>query len=212
MKVAAYHSLVFFFVIMTCVCGCVPFLEVPTQYTVNNLRLDRSIRGLNGGVPKDRWLLVEGKKRTLSVMEGYAVKKIFSGLSFGSGGIRHKARKGDGVTPVGQYRIGWLNPNSRFKLFFGLNYPNGNDADRAVADGTISRNEASYIKSLERFHRTPPQNTRLGGMVGIHGVGMGDLAVHHALNWTDGCVALDNEQIDELYRWISIGMMVEIRP
>ena len=48
-------------------------------------------------------------------------------------------------------------------------------------------------------------------MIGIHGIGDGDRGVHRDFNWTNGCVALTNEEIDELLRWVKIGTPVEIR-
>ena len=48
-------------------------------------------------------------------------------------------------------------------------------------------------------------------MIGIHGIGNGDIEVHKEYNWTNGCVALTNEEIDELVKWINIGTPVEIR-
>ena len=58
--------------------------------------------------------------------------------------------------------------------------------------------------------RTPPQDTPLGGQIGIHGVGAGDPRIHSAgINWTSGCVALDNHQIDALRPMVKKGMRVK---
>jgi L,D-peptidoglycan transpeptidase YkuD (ErfK/YbiS/YcfS/YnhG family) len=51
----------------------------------------------------------------------------------------------------------------------------------------------------------------LGGSIGIHGVGAGNRRIHEDFNWTEGCVALTNEQIDDLDRYIHIGTRVVIR-
>jgi len=51
----------------------------------------------------------------------------------------------------------------------------------------------------------------LGGGIGIHGIGRGDLDIHRQYNWTNGCVALDNDQITDLARWIGVGTRVVIR-
>ena len=53
--------------------------------------------------------------------------------------------------------------------------------------------------------------TALGGQLGIHGLGVGDAEIHRAYNWTRGCVALEDWQIDELRPWLRVGMPVEIR-
>ena len=57
----------------------------------------------------------------------------------------------------------------------------------------------------------PPQVTPLGGYLGIHGVGEGDPGIHADFNWTHGCIALTNQQIDDLAGWIRIGMRVVVR-
>ncbi len=57
----------------------------------------------------------------------------------------------------------------------------------------------------------PPQETPLGGYIGIHGIGRGDPAIHQKFNWTQGCIALTNRQIDDLSKWVHVGMRVVIR-
>jgi hypothetical protein len=59
--------------------------------------------------------------------------------------------------------------------------------------------------------RLPPQNTALGGRIGLHGLGRGDPKVHQQFNWTNGCIALTNEQIDQLLTWVGKGTRVSIR-
>jgi lipoprotein-anchoring transpeptidase ErfK/SrfK len=68
----------------------------------------------------------------------------------------------------------------------------------------------SILKALQQ-HRTPPQNTPLGGRLGIHGIGRANPAIHKAINWTDGCVALTNQQIRQLSPWVQVGTRVVIR-
>jgi hypothetical protein len=48
----------------------------------------------------------------------------------------------------------------------------------------------------------PPQNTPLGGFLGIHGIGRGDIRIHRAFHWTQGCVAVTNEEMNALAHWI----------
>lgn len=59
--------------------------------------------------------------------------------------------------------------------------------------------------------KTPPQNTQLGGHIGIHGIGQGNPAIHNNYNWTNGCIALTNKQIDQLSQWVKTGTVVNIR-
>ncbi len=191
--------------------GCAPYRSRHAVDQRRFVKIQRSVPKVTGQVPLGRWLLINGTNRTLTVMEGGSPIKVFYEISFGGGGVGYKLKRGDMITPVGRYAIGWVNRESKFELFFGLTYPNGKDAERGVAQGVISPTEAQYLQVLERMHHTPPQNTNMGGMIGIHGVGMGNADLHRVLNWTDGCIALDNDQIYELSSWISLGMVVEIK-
>ena len=193
-------------------CGCVPYGPQSHSHVRQVVKIQRPIPKLIEQVPAGRWLLINGSLRTLTVMEKTFPRQVFSGISFGGGGVGHKTRMGDMITPIGRYAIGWVNRSSKFELFFGITYPNAKDAERGLAQGLISPAEARYIQYLSKMRNIPPQNTRLGGMIGIHGVGMGDVALHRVLNWTDGCIALDNDQIYNLSSWISEGMVVEIKP
>ena len=158
-----------------------------------------------------RWVLVEGAERRLSVYDGSKVIAQFTPAAVGTKGVGLKARSGDQMTPLGTFRIGWKSETSKYHIFLGLDYPSADYATRALSDGRIDG--ATYkriISALERGE-TPPQNTVLGGMIGIHGLGMADAEVHPFLNWTNGCIALTNEQIEELCQLISVGDLVHIR-
>lgn len=80
----------------------------------------------------------------------------------------------------------------------------------ALAEGKISARAATTIEKAAAQHRLPPQSGPLGGGIGIHGIGRGDPAVHAAFNWTDGCIALSNEQLRDFARWAKLGMRVEV--
>ncbi len=161
--------------------------------------------------PNGRWLLVDTRTKVLKVMQDDQPIQTFSNVALGSRGAGIKQRRGDSTTPIGTFRIGWVNEKSRFRRFFGLDYPNLDYAERGYRQGLID--EYTYLRIKEDLiaGRTPPQNTPLGGQIGIHGIGAGDPKIHANFNWTEGCVALDNQQIDLLTPWIQIGMLVEIR-
>jgi len=162
-------------------------------------------------VPAEPWLLVDTKADTLTVMKGTRPLEVFHNIALGIRGAGIKYRRGDEITPVGKFRVGWVNPYSRFKLFFGLDYPNQEYADRAYQQGRIDAATHRRIVTALEKGKTPPQNTPLGGQIGIHGVGAGDPEVHEYFNWTAGCIALDNAQIERLSKWVRIGTQVEIR-
>lgn len=157
------------------------------------------------------WVLVDTRRDMLSVMRGDRPIEVFYNIAIGSAGAGRKYMSGDNVTPLGTFRIGWVNWHSRFKTFYGLDYPNQDYADRAYRAGLISKLDYDSIRYALAMGATPPQDTLVGGSIGIHGLGQGDPAVHAQYNWTNGCIALDNQQIDRLSRWVNVGTTVEIR-
>jgi murein L,D-transpeptidase YafK len=162
--------------------------------------------------PRDPWLLVDTRADRLMIMQGQQPVEVFHQVALGSSGAGFKHRRGDNKTPVGVFRVGWINDHSRFKRFIGLDYPNLEYAERALREHRIDHLTYERIRAAWMNGYTPPQDTPLGGQIGIHGVGAGDPQVHGAgIDWTSGCVALDNHQIEALRPWVKVGMRVEIR-
>jgi murein L,D-transpeptidase YafK len=116
-----------------------------------------------------------------------------------------KVRQGDRRTPVGEFYIFTKNDKSAFYLSLGLSYPNAAHAERGLRDGLITRVQYSTIMRALRAKKTPPQNTALGGDIYIHGNGAQS-------DWTWGCVALENEDIRELFDAVKVGTPVTIEP
>jgi len=161
--------------------------------------------------PAEEYVLVDIKSDRLELRhEGKAVD-TFDNIAIGVAGAGIKRKRGDGVTPYGSFRITSINRASKFHIFIGLNYPTTEYATRGLAAGVISQKEFDDITAAEREHRLPPQNTTLGGWIGIHGIGQGSLEIHKTVNWTDGCVALTNRQIEDLVKLVRPGMLVIIR-
>mgnify|MGYP000858934274 FL=1 len=161
---------------------------------------------------REPWLLIDTKADKLIVMQNAQPVEVFHQIAVGSSGAGLKYQRGDNKTPLGVFRVGWVNDHSRFNKFIGLDYPNPDYAERALREHRIDRSTYERIHSAWISGRTPPQDTPLGGQIGIHGVGAGNPRVHEAgIDWTSGCVALDNWQINALRPWIKVGMRVEIR-
>ncbi|MEI6415115.1 MAG: L,D-transpeptidase [Pseudomonadota bacterium] len=170
--------------------------------------------GLDGraGIPEvSRWVLVDTQGQTLSVMEGEAIKKIYRDISIGRFGASDRRVRGDAKTPIGQYRITEVHPKSQFHRFLALDFPNIEDAERAFRDGRISATDRDRILAAKLHGREPPADTPLGGHIGIHGIGSGNASVHGRFNWTQGCVALRDTQLNELMNWVGVGTAVVIR-
>jgi murein L,D-transpeptidase YafK len=157
------------------------------------------------------WLLVETAPHVLKVMEGDHDLEVFERIALGRRGVGLFKERGDYKTPLGEYHIGWINENSRYHRFFGFTYPNRENAERAFTTGLIGPDTYRTILRTSIGAAIPPQNTVLGGQIGIHGLGRASLAVHEFFDWTQGCIAMTNEQIDRLSTWVKKGTLVVIR-
>lgn len=127
-------------------------------------------------------------------------------VALGSGVGEHKLMEGDRRTPSGHYRIVEARDSDQFHRFLQLNYPSVDDAKRALKEHRISRYDYRRILEAHIYNRTPPQDTALGGAIGIHGIGVETdekIEIHGLANWTKGCIAMRNHEIDELMAYVS---------
>jgi murein L,D-transpeptidase YafK len=159
----------------------------------------------------DTWLLIDTGARTLQVFDGENVLRRYDNIAIGRAGAASRRALGDEQTPLGTFRVSSIRAQTRYHRFFGISYPALDDARRAHADGRITDAELEAIRHAHEQGLEPPANTPLGGNIGIHGLGGGDPRVHEDFNWTDGCIALTNEQIDDLAQWVRLRMIVVIR-
>jgi murein L,D-transpeptidase YafK len=132
-------------------------------------------------------------------------------IALGNNPTGSKQRQGDGATPEGDYYITHKNPRSNFYLSLGVSYPNVVDADNGLKEGLITKAEHQAIIAAIRAKTKPPQNTRLGGDIFIHGGGTGKL-FGLVRDWTLGCVALENDEIKELFEMVPVKTPVKIVP
>ena len=165
---------------------------------------DASDRSPLGTPVADARIEVRKSERRLLLYSGDQLIRSYT-IGLGFEPVQDKAREGDGATPEGEYFIVVKNPKSQFYLSVGLNYPNAADADRGLESGLISVAEHREIRRAERRGVRPPWDTALGGEIFIHGRGAGS-------DWTLGCIALDDADMKELYRAISVGTRVRIKP
>ncbi len=124
-----------------------------------------------------------------------------------------KVRQGDLRTPEGTYFICGHSP-SAYYLALWISYPNIEDARRGLKDGLITDKQFESIKAALKEGKCPLQNTKLGGEILVHGqLQPGDInpgAVREYQDWTNGCVALFNSNIRELYEFIPDGTPLRI--
>ena len=145
----------------------------------------------------------KAQRRLLLFSAGQLVRTYRIGL--GLSPVGDKVRAGDRRTPEGEFYIFTKNERSAFYLSLGLSYPNAAHAERGFRDGLITRPQDDAITRALRAKKTPLQNTHLGGDIYIHGNGAQS-------DWTWGCVALENEDIRELFDAVSVGTPVKIEP
>lgn len=149
-------------------------------------------------------IVVHKKDRLLELWDGDTLVKTY-GVALGLAPEGHKVKQGDNKTPEGTYFICYRNRGSAFHLFLGFSYPNARDAESARVSRLIDAKTATRIAEAEKAKKRPTWESPLGGAVGIHGGGIGS-------DWTWGCVALENADMDEI--WVSApeGTPLEILP
>ena len=150
-----------------------------------------------------RIVVSKGQRRLELYADGRLVRTYRIGL--GLNPVPDKQRQGDRATPEGEFYVFTKNGKSAFYLSLGVSYPNVEDAARGLRDHLISRAQHDAIVKAIKRKATPPQNTALGGDIYIHGNGAGS-------DWTWGCVALENEDIRELFDSVLVGTAVTIKP
>jgi murein L,D-transpeptidase YafK len=136
-------------------------------------------------------ILIEKKDRKMILLsKGQAIKSYK--IALGGNPVGAKERKGDNKTPEGLYTIDSRNKNSKYHLSLHISYPNEKDRKRAKELGVSP-----------------------GGDIMIHGIknGMGWVgSIHTWYDWTQGCIAVTDKEIEEIDKLVPNGTVVEIRP
>jgi murein L,D-transpeptidase YafK len=138
----------------------------------------------------DGILVIKSERRLYLLRQGRAVRAYDVALGFNP--VGHKLHEGDGRTPEGLYVLGEALPESRFYRALPISYPAPDDVERARALGLRPGGRIM-------IHGLPPSGARMGRQ-------------HLYLDWTDGCVAVTNEEIDEIALAVRPGTPIEIRP
>ena len=136
-------------------------------------------------------VLVLKKERTLQLLSGGTVIKSYK-VALGGEPVGQKTRQGDHKTPEGVYVLDFRNSHSQFYKAIHISYPNARDRSLARQKGVSA-----------------------GGDVFVHGLpnGYGYVGAAHRLkDWTDGCIAVTNEEMDEIWAAVADGTPIEIRP
>lgn len=138
------------------------------------------------GVRADKLAVYKGKRRMEYWSDNQLVKTYI--ISLGGNPIGHKQVEGDSKTPEGLYYINDKNPNSGYHLNLGISYPNKADQER---------------------------NKNPGGQIKIHGLKNGQGIIgkfQRFVDWTDGCIAVTNQEIEELFHTVPMGTPIYLYP
>ena len=153
---------------------------------------------------KEPLIVVKKSKRRLELFDGKRLVRTYK-MVLGFTPTGDKEVEGDGRTPEGEFYVFTKNAESRFHLSLGISYPAPDDAIRGIENKLITAQEAEAITKANAENGMPPQKTALGGEIYIHGGGTDE-------DWTDGCVALKDEEITELFNAVPVGTKVRILP
>ncbi len=153
-----------------------------------------------------RTIVIYKAARRLELRCGETVAGRY-GVSLGFAPEGHKHHEGDGRTPEGEYFIS-TKYHSKFHRSLQVAYPNAVDADRGLRDGQIGPAQHRAIVGAFKGCRTPPQNTALGSYIQVHGGGGG----RDYSDWTLGCVALENDAIEQAFAFHRPGCSPDGHP
>lgn len=145
---------------------------------------------LDKNAPIDKVLVVKSERKLHLMSQGFILKSYR--ISLGKKPLGDKLHEGDQRTPEGIYWLDWRKPSSNYQLSMHISYPNADDVKRARSKGL-----------------------RPGGMIMIHGTPInGEYPEWYfaTLDWTNGCIALTNEDMQEVWNTVKDGTMIEIRP
>ena len=147
-------------------------------------------RSLPADAHADR-VVVRKSARVLELYQGTQLLRSYP-IALGRVPLGHKQQEGDGRTPEGHYVLDYRNPRSSYHKALHVSYPSVSDASAAQARGVSP-----------------------GGLIMVHGVrnGLGFVGrLHRLFDWTDGCIALTDAEIDEIWRSVPDGTPIEIEP
>ena len=136
-------------------------------------------------------IVVYKSERLMLLLRGETLVRSYI-VSLGTSPVGPKRRRGDHKTPEGSYRITGRNPHSGYHKSLRISYPSPADVARAGKMGVSP-----------------------GGDIMIHGLknGYGHVGkLHRMVDWTDGCIAVTNEEMDEVWDLVKIGTPIEIKP
>ena len=147
---------------------------------------------------------IEKARRRLTLQNG-AESVFHCPVALGREPEGAKEAEGDGRTPEGEYFICLVKEQGKYGRSLGLSYPNLADAQLAFAQGRIDEATLANIRLAHQERRRPPGGSPLGGEIYIHEGGSDR-------DWTQGCIALETEDMDRLFPYWEAVKKVVITP
>jgi murein L,D-transpeptidase YafK len=160
----------------------------------------------------DIYLLIDRRNYRIELYSDKLLIKTYK-AAFGKSSSTIKTSGSDNVTPIGEYKICSKDTLTKYHKFIHLNYPNDLDAGEALRRGYVNKDEFASIMLAFNKNECPPKETKLGNDIGIHGIGTYNAIFKNLpfiFNWTNGSIAVSNENIDELYNIVKVGTAVKI--
>ena len=177
------------------------------EVTLREALLEKGLVKLN-----DINIIIDRKNYRIELYSDKILIRTYKAV-FGKTTGTFKTSATDNVTPIGDYKICSLDSLSKYHKFLQLDFPNEHDAAEALKQDYINSNEFGKIILAIKKNECPPQETKLGAEIGIHGIGKYNAIFKNlpfSFNWTNGSIAVSNENIDELYSVVKIGTPVKI--
>ena len=145
---------------------------------------------IHGGQSIEKVLVLKSARKLQLISDGKPIKTYR--ISLGKQPKGPKMREGDKRTPEGLYWVDWRKKSDKFNLAMHINYPN-------ISDAATARREGVNPGSMIMIHGTPDSEEN-------------PEELFHTLDWTDGCIAMKNYEMREVWNLVKDGTMVEIRP
>lgn len=178
----------------------------------NSLKWDGIVPGQVLKIPgKKLTIMIDKSQHTLSLVSQGVWLRTYH-VEFGDGGLGDKQAAGDHKTPEGTFYVSEKSVLRPADYYLGsrwlrVSYPNIEDAQRGLNQKLISKQTYNSILSAVNNGRIPPQQTALGGGIGIHGGSKPEFGS----DWTWGCIGLANKDIEDFYNYVSVGTPIIIQ-
>lgn len=148
---------------------------------------------MSNALAGEKRIIIKKSQRTMQLYDGPRLLKEYN-VALGKNPRGHKQKEHDNKTPEGVYHISRKNSKSTFLKSLTISYPNNTDVARAASKGVSP-----------------------GGNIAIHGIGGKGFSRlfqnnHWHKNWTKGCIAVTDREIEEIFKIVKVGTTVDIRP